>query len=224
MPIILLIYAFSFLAYGQLELSGRVVDNASLLSSKSKSELEQMLENYENKTGNQIVIITVKSLDNKNIEDFGYQLGRQWGIGTKEKNNGVLFIIAPTEREVRIEVGYGLEGILTDAQSKIIIERVILPNFRRGQMDEGIIEGTRAIISTLGEEPIAPESQGEKINWLYLIILAVFILLIILPGIRRRGPRPPFGTYGGGSSRDGGGGFGGGGGSFGGGGASGKWR
>lgn len=229
--VFLCLYALTIV--GQIELTGRVVDNAGLLSSSQKTELETMLADYENTSRNQVVVVSVPSLMGKNIEDFGYQLGRQWGIGSKEKNNGVLFIIAPQEREVRLEVGYGLEGILTDAQSKLIIERIILPFFKRGEMDEGILEGTRAIIATLGGQgdalKEAVKDQYDPFEWATLLfIVGIFIFLTILNNRSGRGgPRFPGnrGPFYGSSGHDprAGSGFSGGGGSFGGGGASGKW-
>lgn len=130
-------------------LSGRVVDQAGILSGQNKSRLDAMLAQHEKVTSNQVVVVTLNSLQGHSIEDFGYQLGRHWGIGQKGRNNGVLLIVAPSEHKVRIEVGYGLEGTLTDALSKNIIDTVITPRFREGDMEGGILEGTRAILSTL---------------------------------------------------------------------------
>ena len=229
MPSILffVVLFFSFLSLGQLELSGRVVDEAALLSAPQREALEKLLAAHERATGNQVVVVTINSLEGKNIEEFGYELGRKWGIGTKEKDNGVLFIIAPHERALRIEVGYGLEEILTDAKSKIIIERIILPYFRRNEMGEGIIQGAHALIASLGGADLNDEKlPGKRINWISIFYVLIFIILFysIFAGRSGRGPRPPRGGLfnGFGSSR-GGGGFSGGGGSFGGGGASGKW-
>ena len=90
-------------------LSGRVVDTANILTQQERSTLSSILQQHEEKTTNQIVVVTLSSLNNYDIADYGYQLARYWGIGTKEKNNGVLLIVAPKERQLRIEVGYGLE-------------------------------------------------------------------------------------------------------------------
>ena len=108
------------------------------------------LEFYEQATGEQVVVVTLKSLDGYPIEDFGYQLGRYWGIGQKGKNTGAMLIVVPSERKVRIEVGYGLEGKLTDAISRTIIEGDIVPNFRRGDYNAGVLAGTESILSVLG--------------------------------------------------------------------------
>ncbi len=112
------------------QLTGRVVDDAGVLDTWTQSELSDILSAHEGATGEQVVVVTLPSLQGYSIEDFGYQLGRHWGIGQKGKNNGVLLIVAPKDHKVRIEVGYGLEGTLTDAQSRIIIEQSILPSFR----------------------------------------------------------------------------------------------
>src|SRR5579864_3107443 len=98
-------------------LTDRVVDDAGILSDSTRGALTDMLAQHERETSNQVVVVTLKGLQGYTIEDFGYQLGRKWGIGQKEKNNGVLLIVAPREHKVRIEVGYGLEGTLTDAAS-----------------------------------------------------------------------------------------------------------
>lgn len=112
-------------------LTGRVVDDAGILSPTTDSELTDMLARLEKANGDQLVVVTLKSLQGHSIEDFGYQLGRYWGIGREGKNNGVLLIVAPNQHKVRIEVGYGLEGEITDATSRVVIERDILPAFRR---------------------------------------------------------------------------------------------
>src|ERR1700730_8780667 len=107
-------------------LSSRVVDEAGLLSAAERERLTAQLAAHEHATGQQVVVVTLRSLQGMPIEDFGYRLGRAWGIGEKGKNTGALLVVAPSERAVRIEVGYGLEGLLTDALSRSIIERDIL--------------------------------------------------------------------------------------------------
>ncbi len=204
-------------------LSGRVVDNAGLLSPASEEALTQQLAAHEQATTNQIVVVTLPGLQDYTIEDFGYQLGRHWGIGQKDKNNGVLLLVAPTEREVRIEVGYGLEGELTDALASRIIHGVILPQFKRGDFENGIAEGVTAIIAVLGGEyadlPELQEADETDVHPLIILLVILFILF----GPARHGF---FGGYYGGGRSGGfrsGGSFRGGGGSFGGGGASGRW-
>ena len=115
------------------------------MSAADIAELDAGLKALEDKSSDQVVVVTLPSLQGFTIEDFGYQLGRHWGIGTKEKDNGVLLIVAPNERKVRIEVGRGLEPILTDAMSNVIINGAILPRFRTGDYAGGIKEGVKGI-------------------------------------------------------------------------------
>ena len=119
-------------------LTGRAVDEAGILDPSTKEALERKLANFERTTTGQFVVVTLESLQGTSIEDYGHQLGRHWGIGQKDKNSGVLLIVAPNERKVRIEVGYGLEGNLTDAVSKLIIENSILPRFKAHDYPGGI--------------------------------------------------------------------------------------
>ena len=146
-------------------LTGRVVDEANLLSPGTRTQLTERLAQHERETSNQVVIVTLKSLQGLPIEDYGYQLGRAWGIGQEKRNNGVLLIMAPVERKVRIEVGYGLEGTLTDVQSHAIIQSVILPRFKAGKFEAGIVDGTDAILGTLAgtytPEPVKSASAGK---------------------------------------------------------------
>ena len=104
-------------------LSGRVVDDGQMLDPATREQLTQTLQAHEKATGEQVVVVTVPNLQGTPIEDFGYQLGRAWGIGQKDKNNGALLIVARDDRKLRIEVGYGLEDRLTDAQASVIINR-----------------------------------------------------------------------------------------------------
>jgi uncharacterized protein len=130
-------------------LTGRVVDEAGVLDATARAALTEALADLEKKTTNQLVVVTLKSLQGTSIEDYGYQLGRRWEIGQKDRNNGALLIVAPTERKVRIEVGYGLEGTLTDAISKFIIETSILPRFKAGDFPGGIKRGVEDLIQVL---------------------------------------------------------------------------
>jgi len=226
------------------QLTGRVVDQAQILTPPTRRSLTEMLAQCEQATGRQVVVVTLESLQGYPIEDFGYQLGRKWGIGQKGKNTGALLIIAPNERKVRIEVGYGLEGTLTDAASRTIIEREILPSFRAGDFNGGVIAGTAAIVTLLGGSPSEapalrekpqPSNDFEGSPWTMLILLAVFMIFVMARNRfgqrsvvgRGGGVYPPIFFPGGGFPRGrddmGGGGFFGGGGSFGGGGASGSW-
>ena len=199
-------------------LTGRVVDNAGILSPQAQDRLNTLLAEEEKETGNQIVVATLKSLQGYTIEEYGYRLGRAWGIGQKSKNNGALLIVVPSEHKVRIETGYGLEGQLTDAQSRIIIDQFVRPAFRRGDYDQGVTAGTEAIIKVLGGVHFAPEQNAPAdedrdggpggIPWIFIVIVLVWLVfgrflwpLLFLGGGGGRG-------YGGGSF---GGGFGGGG-------------
>lgn len=218
-------------------LSGRVVDQAGLLDDATRSQLEQMLKAHEQATGEQVVVVTLASLQGQAIEDYGYQLGRHWGIGQQGKDNGALLIVAPQERKLRIEVGYGLEGRLTDAQASVIINSVMTPAFRRGDFSQGIVLGTAAILQVLGgaplDEPARPlaeaQQQGAPV-WAVGLFILMIIIVFALQGLGGggRGGRGGFGGglgggFGGGLGGGGGGGFSGGGGSFGGGGSSGGW-
>jgi uncharacterized protein len=216
-----------------------------MLSDGTKAQLTQKLEDLENRTSRQLVVVTLPSLQGYEIEDYGYQLGRAWGIGQKKLNNGVLFIIAPNERKVRIEVGYGLEPILTDALSSVILQEKVLPRFRDGDMEGGVVAGTDAIVEQLLLDAPAAKARvaaAEKqvsqpqFNPAILIFIAFIIFSIFgrIFGRRRSGLGAlPWiilgsgmgrgGGWGGGGFGGGGGGFGGGGGSFGGGGSSGSW-
>ncbi|GAD59709.1 TPM domain-containing protein [Brevundimonas sp. BAL450] len=234
-------------------LTGRVVDEARLLSPDRERQLSERLEALEAETTDQLVVVTVNDLQGYPIEDYGYQLGREWGIGQGETDNGVLLIVAPNERKVRIEVGYGLEPILTDALSARIIHEEILPDFRQAGFESGITRGVDAIINqlTLDEaEALARAAEAERpesvMVWGVLITIGVFLLLGVMGAVSasrapgRRGRRRGDGltpiliwaateaarsrsSGGSGGGFGGGGGFSGGGGSFGGGGASGGW-
>ena len=158
------------------QLDDRVVDTAGLLSTSTRDALSSELATHERETSNQIVVVTLTSLQGYSIDDFGNQLGRHWGIGQKERDNGVLLIVAPNERKVRIEVGYGLEGVLTDALSHNIIQKVILPQFKRGEMQQGIVNGVRAIMQAL-EGTFEPLGDKRN-NKLGEIAAMLFIFLI----------------------------------------------
>lgn len=222
-------------------LTGRVVDQARVLSGATRAQLSQTLEQFERDTGRQVVVVTVDSLQGFPIEDFGYQLGRRWGIGEKNQNTGAILLVAPTERQVRIEVGYGLEGELTDAVSRQILDQFILPQFRAGKLDAGVLNGTYAILHVLGWQsgPMPqtlrqrPAQTTQELAIGAALPFIVFFLLIFVFGRARgwSGGSYPGGIYrtggpfrgGGFGGGFGGGGFSGGGGSFGGGGASGRW-
>ena len=227
-------------------LSGRVVDEAQVLSPDVERDLSDKLEALETRTGHQLVVATVSSLQGYPIEDYGYRLGRTWGIGDKDKDDGAILLVAPNDRQVRIEVGYGLEPVLTDALSSVIIQSAILPKFRDGDLSGGVVAGADAMIEQLGlppEEararvadaarPERHESRGSPIVGFLIFLFVIFVFSSLFRGRRGGlGSALPWiilsalnnsGRGGGGWSGGGGGGFSGGGGSFGGGGSSGRW-
>jgi uncharacterized protein len=227
-------------------LTGRVVDDAGILSSATKADLTGKLAALEQKTSRQLVVVTLSSLQGYEISDYGYQLGRSWGIGQKGLNNGILFIVAPNEHKTRIEVGYGLEPIVTDAFSSVVIQTQVLPKFRQGDFNGGVQAGADALIQQLSldqseaERRAAVASQqlrnqshdngggGGLVG--FLIILFIFIAISrvfggwgLLPFLFMNSGRGGGGFGGWSDGGGGGGGFSGGGGSFGGGGSSGSW-
>ncbi|MEY3704033.1 MAG: hypothetical protein RLZZ561_1653, partial [Pseudomonadota bacterium] len=127
----------------------RVVDAANLLPPAEESALDQQLAAFEKATGRQFVVATIPDLQGYPIEDYGYRLGRAWGVGSQDKNDGALLIVAPKDRKVRIEVGYGLEPYLTDALSSLIINTQILPQFKAGDYPGGITAGADAVMEQL---------------------------------------------------------------------------
>lgn len=174
------------------ELTGRVVDLAGLLNDSLEVSLSARLEAHETQTSNQVVVATLPSLQGYDIADFANRLGRAWQIGTAEDDNGVLLLVAPAERKVRIEVGYGLEGALTDALSSIIIQREILPPFRNDDYALGIEQGVDAIIDAIAGEYTAPTDTRSG-NGADLIsgnvgtfLPLIFIAMIAVPAVLSR--------------------------------------
>lgn len=132
-------------------LTGRVMDTANLLAPAEEAALTERSANLERATGHQFVIVTLPSLEGRSIEQVGLVLGNGWGIGRKGEDDGVLLIVAPKERLVRIEVGCGLETMLTDAEADTIIQQTILPRFREAEMPKGIAAGAEAILSEISK-------------------------------------------------------------------------
>jgi len=166
------------------ELTGRVVDAAGILSPEAKQKIETKEKELEEKSGIQLVVATVPSLQGADIETFGYQLGRHWKLGEAKKNNGVLFLIAPKDRKVRIDVGYGLEGTLTDALSKVIIATVVTPNFKKGDFNAGVERGVDAIVEVLTTDSsewrqrAGLRSDGQPDPFDQLIPIVIFLLIV----------------------------------------------
>jgi uncharacterized protein len=217
-------------------LTGRVVDQADIIPAETESAITAKLAALEEKTTDQFVVVTLTSLQGTDIADYGYQLGRAWAIGQKDKDNGLLLIVAPNEREVRFEVGYGLEGTMTDATARVIIDNSILPRFRADDMAGGIVRGVDDAIQVLTGDAAEIEKIVDKqptaiervlSGLIPFLVFGVFIIIFINVA-RHGGGRGGWssgssssgGSWSSGSSR---GGFSGGGGSFGGGGASGRW-
>lgn len=186
-------------------LTGRVVDNADLLSPAQEVDLSSKLEALDARTGRQFVIATVPSLEGRTIEDYGYRLGRTWAIGDKQRDDGVILLVAPKERKVRIETGYGARVFLTDAVSSIIVRDTILPRFKAGDMPGGIVAGAGQIISMMELPPAeaakrakeiekagqdrARQGDGGGFSFIFLIFIFFFVVLPIIRGIGRGGRR-----------------------------------
>ena len=238
--LLLFISQSAFAAITFPALTGRVVDDAHMLNQTQTQQLEQTLIAEEKSSSNQVVVVTVPSTNGIPIADYGYQLGRAWGIGQKQHDNGVLLIIAKNDKKMRIEVGYGLEGALPDAIAINIINQQIKPAFKAGQFATGIDNGVTAIIAAIHGEYKPVVTEDKPPYDFYLFILFVVIIQIVAFSRRRRNRSTYYGRNGdvfttggfrsnhGGSSggfggNNSGGGFSGGGGGFGGGGASGGW-
>ncbi len=244
---LILCLASVVLAFNFPPLIGRVVDQADIISAQGRNDLEVKLQDLENKSGIQLVVATVQSLEGSDVESYANQLFRSWKLGEAKKNNGVLLLVAPAEHKVRIEVGYGLEGTLTDALSSVIISSAIVPRFKTNDFTGGIERGVDGIISVLSGDTadwqpkpsVRTEDSPQPSNELFSILFLLIVIFVIWSLIRggggtsgRYGSRgggmiilPP-GGWGGSSGGFGGGfggGFSGGGGWSGGGGASGSW-
>ena len=141
-------------------LTGRVVDDAHVLPPDVQASLTQKLADLQSRTSRQLVVVTLPSLQGDEISDYGYQLGRAWGIGQKGTNNGALFIIVPSKHKVRIEVGYGLEPILTDALTSFILQEQVLPKFKTGDIPGGIVAGTDALVDQMGADTSTAEQKA----------------------------------------------------------------
>jgi uncharacterized protein len=230
-----------------------VVDNAHLLSAPTVQKLDGELAQLEQQTGHQLVVATIPDLQGYDIADYGYQLGRTWQLGRKGINDGAILLVAPNDRKVRVEVGYGLEPVLTDALSNVILQQKVLPQFKAGHMEQGVVDGTEALIQQLAlpddqakaqvaqaaQAPRAPAQHGFPLGAIIPIIVVIWILSSLFRSRRYYGGGGGLwwllplmmsgrgggwgGGGGGGFGGGGGGGFSGGGGSFGGGGSSGSW-
>lgn len=174
-------------------LTGRVVDDAGLLTPDDRAALDTQLASLEATSTDQLAVVTLKSLQGYPIEQYGYLLGRAWHIGQKDKNNGILLIAVPSEHKVRIEVGRGLEPIMTDAMSSIIINHAIVPEFRKGDFAGGIKAGVRDIKDVLlgDAEEVKQRALGARRSdapdtmQIILMIFWICIVLYILYAVYR---------------------------------------
>jgi len=184
----LLVYALCWLAYAYdfPPLTGRVVDQAGVISASSRGEIETKLKDLEDRSGIQLVVATVNSLQGGDIETYANELFRTWKLGEAKKNNGVLLLVAPAERKVRIEVGYGLEGTLTDALSQVIIASAMVPRFKANDYSGGIERGVDGIISVLTTDAeewhaktrVRSEDQQSLFGALFPILLFLIVIFI----------------------------------------------
>lgn len=142
------------------QLTGRVVDSADLLSATAEERLTRALQTLETRTRDQLVVVTVPDLQGVSIDQYGLALGNAWHVGQKTLDNGVLLIVAPSERTARIEVGIGLEGLLTDELASKIMDDILIPHFRSGDFEQGVSAGTREIIRILESETRRPQPQA----------------------------------------------------------------
>ncbi len=212
-----------------------VNDYTNTLTEYQVTALEKKLVDYDDSTSNQVAVVLVSTTGDYSVEEVGLEILRRWGVGNKEKNNGIVLLIAKDDRKLRIEVGYGLEGAIPDITAKSIIENEIKPSFKADNYYRGIDLGTDAIIKAAAGEYKAPANYGSKkkkgVNWVTILFVIIFIIIGLAGGGSGGGTYVSRGGYrgwsgggwsgGGGSSGGGFGGFGGG--SGGGGGSSGSW-
>ena len=231
--------ANSIFALSVPKLTSPIVDNANLISDGVEQNINNQLQELSNSTGIQLAVLTIPTLEDEVLESYSMKVAETWKLGSAEKDTGVLLLIALEERSIRIEVGYGLEGVLTDTKCGLIIRNVIAPEFRNGNYQAGIVNAVNNMVGLVkGDESLVSkkvlnESSGDSSAFIFMgiVLLYGFIFVMAVVTSKKRGPRTGTGTrttpyvhhvprnFGGG----GGGGFSGGGGSFGGGGASGGW-
>lgn len=213
MLLFILLPTLAFAAPKFPPLTGRVVDDAQMLSPAAEARLTQELAVLEQQTGHQLVVATLPDLQGYEIEDYGYQLLRTWGIGRKGEDDGAILIVAPNQKKVRIEVGYGLEPVLTDALSSLIIQRAILPAFKAGEMEKGVVDGTEAIARQIGLPPdqqkaaiaeaeagpkvtIAADRAGDQGGGVPIVFIIIAIFWVLSGVLRAFGARRRFGGSG----------------------------
>jgi uncharacterized protein len=183
---VLLVSGFAFAAELP-KLTGRLVDNAGMIDPADEAALVQKLEAFEKKSSDQIVVATVDSLGGEEIEPYANRLFREWHLGQAGEDNGILLLVAKTDRKMRIEVGYGLEGTLTDLHSKLIIENTMLPAFRAGDFPGGISRAVDDIIMVLEGNAAELEARYkrnqpsalEDVDWLAVLFVALFLTIFV---------------------------------------------
>ena len=168
-------------------LSARVIDQTGTLSSSEVASLDQVLSAFEKRKGSQLAVLIVKTTAPESIEQYGIRVADQWKLGRKKIDDGVILIIAKADRTLRIEVGYGLEGALTDATSKRIIDDIIVPRFKQQDFYGGVVAGIQAIIAVVDGEPLPLPTKNEQFTEddVFQLLPVVFIAALILGGIMR---------------------------------------
>ena len=166
----LLLFVFSFCF--ALNFNEQINDEAHIFSQNERDELLNLVQNFEQNSTTQIAIVTLNSLENKSIEELSLEIARGYKLGQKEDSNGVLLVVAPNEKKVRIEVGYGLEGVLTDAISSQIINSVMIPQFKNGKMSEGVKDGVLAIIKVASGEEFSNKTSLSDIPFGVIAFIA----------------------------------------------------
>lgn len=162
------------------EITEPINDFANILSASSKSQLQQIVTQLKNQKGSEIAIVTVTSIEPFTIEEYSMKIAEKAGVGREKIDDGVIIVIAVKERKVRLEVGYGLEGVIPDAYAKRIIENYITPNFRTNNYDAGVLEGVAAIISLINQEELPPPlKKGKKQNYSVGMIVILLILITV---------------------------------------------
>ncbi len=238
--LVFFVFASSVFALDVPELTNPVVDKANLISDGVETSINQQLMSLSDSTGAQLAILTIPTLEGEVLESYSMKVAENWKLGSAEKDTGVLLLIALEERSIRIEVGYGLEGVLTDTKCGLIIRNVIAPEFRNGNYQAGIVNATNNIVglikndeSLVSKKVLSEDTGMDPGGFIFagIALLYGFIFVMAVLSSRKKGPRTGTGTrttpyvhhvprnF----SSGGGGGFSGGGGSFGGGGASGGW-
>jgi uncharacterized protein len=166
LAVLFVLFPFAATAKDIPALTGRVVDQANLLTVDQKQRIETKLAAFEKETGDQVAVLTVDSLDGEAIEDYANKVGRAWALGQKGKDNGAILLVSKQDRKMRVEVGYGLEPVLTDLQTNVIQNEVIIPYFKKGDFGGGIEAGVDALLSTIQGKPFqpAPDSAAQPVR------------------------------------------------------------